>query len=346
MKEVNELLKIRGLTTTPWHPQTNGLVEKFNGTLKEMLKKLAIEQPRQWDKFIPALLFAYREVPQESLGFSPFELLFGRTVKGPMQVLKQVWTEEETDDDVKTTAEHVIELRNRIEETCDIARNNLKKAASRQAKCYNRHAKPRKIDVGTRVLLLLPTKRNKLELTWKGPYTVEEKVNDFDYRIKVGRNVKIYHINLLREYKERDNLLIPEPSAAEEEEEHVAIVVEDIDDRSVYDEGEYDTAYITIPSTKQTETVKDMHFDPELNRRQQTESRDICRKFSKNLSDKPLQTNLEEFTMKMTEKKPVYVRPRPIPHSQVELMEKEIDEMIDLGVIEPAASPFNAPTVL
>lgn len=346
MKEVNNLLKIRGLTTTPWHPQTNGLVEKFNGTLKEMLKKLAMEKPKQWDKYIPALLFAYREVPQSSLGFSPFELLYGRTVKGPMQVLKQIWTEEESDEDLKTTAEHVVELRNRIEATCEIARSNLKKASLGQARRYNRRTKLRQFEVGTKVLLLLPTKSNKLELTWKGPYIVEEKVNDFDYRIKVGKHTKIYHINLLREYKEREDLLVPEGDINEEGDEHVAIVVEDIETKDAYNDGEYDTAHIVIPSTKQTETVKDIRFGPELNKKELRECEEIFNEFSDNLTDKPLQTNLEEFSMKLTEEKPVYIRPRPIPHSQVALMEKEVDDMIQLGVIEPAASPYNAPTVL
>ena len=94
MKEVSRLLSIKQLTTTPYHPMCNGLVEKYNGTLKAMLKKLCADQPRQWHRFINALLFAYREVPQESTGFSPFELFYGRTVRGPMHVLKELWTKE------------------------------------------------------------------------------------------------------------------------------------------------------------------------------------------------------------------------------------------------------------
>lgn len=58
MGEVCRLLSIKHLTTTPYHPQCNGLVEKFNGTLKSMIKKMCEEQPREWDRYIPALLFA------------------------------------------------------------------------------------------------------------------------------------------------------------------------------------------------------------------------------------------------------------------------------------------------
>ena len=90
MKEVTRLLSIKQITTTPYHPMCNGLTEKFNGTMKLMLKRLCSEQPRQWHRFINPLLFAYREVLQESTGFSPFELLYGRAVTGPMTILKKL----------------------------------------------------------------------------------------------------------------------------------------------------------------------------------------------------------------------------------------------------------------
>ena len=83
VREVTQLLSVKQLTTTPYHPMRNGLTEKFNGTMKSMLKRLCSEQPRQWHRYINPLLFAYREVPQESTGISPFELLYGRAVRGP-----------------------------------------------------------------------------------------------------------------------------------------------------------------------------------------------------------------------------------------------------------------------
>ena len=58
MKEVGRLLSMQ-LTTTPYHPQRNGLVERFNGTLKTMLMRMCAEKPKDWDRYIDALLFAY-----------------------------------------------------------------------------------------------------------------------------------------------------------------------------------------------------------------------------------------------------------------------------------------------
>ena len=90
MEEVSRLLSVKRLTTTPYHPICNGLVKRFNGTLKKMLRRVCNEQPRQWHRFVNPLLFAYREAPQEATGFSPFKLLYARTVGGPVQILKEL----------------------------------------------------------------------------------------------------------------------------------------------------------------------------------------------------------------------------------------------------------------
>ena len=76
MKEVSRLLSLQQLTTTPYHPMCNGLVERFHATMKQMLRRMCAERPKDWDKYLPALLFAIREVPQESLGFSPYGVEF------------------------------------------------------------------------------------------------------------------------------------------------------------------------------------------------------------------------------------------------------------------------------
>ncbi|GFO08796.1 Zinc finger protein [Plakobranchus ocellatus] len=103
MEEVCRLLGIKQKTTTPYHTMCNGLVERFNTTLKTCLRRLCSEQPRQWHRYINPLLFAYREVPQESTHFAPFELLYGRTVRGPMHILRELWTKEIEEPDVKSS---------------------------------------------------------------------------------------------------------------------------------------------------------------------------------------------------------------------------------------------------
>ena len=91
LTELYRMLHVHAIRTSPYHPQTDGLVERFNQTLKSMLRKAATKENKDWDKLLPYVLFAYREVPQTSTGFSPFELLYGRSVNGPLDILCQSW---------------------------------------------------------------------------------------------------------------------------------------------------------------------------------------------------------------------------------------------------------------
>ena len=68
------MLNIQKTRTTPYHPQSDGLVERMNRTLLEMLAKYTQSDPTTWDIWLPTLLFAYRAAEQPSTGFSPFKV--------------------------------------------------------------------------------------------------------------------------------------------------------------------------------------------------------------------------------------------------------------------------------
>ena len=103
--EVSKLLSINCVTSTLYHPVCNGLVERWNGTLKSMLRKLYQDQPKQWHRLIKPVLFAYGEVPQESTGFSPFHLLYSCSVRGTGTILKELRTKEMNIAEAKTSYE-------------------------------------------------------------------------------------------------------------------------------------------------------------------------------------------------------------------------------------------------
>ena len=132
------------------------------------------------------------------------QLLYGRTVRGPMQILKELWTDETTDPEVKTTYEYVIDLRDRLEETYMLAHNELEKSSTNYKRYFNKKAKDRQLKVGDQVLLLLPKYKNNVEMMWQGPNRIVEKLGSLDYRIKMDNgNVKIFHINMLKKYLDR-----------------------------------------------------------------------------------------------------------------------------------------------
>ena len=145
---------------------------------------------------IDPLLLAYREVPKESLGFSPFELIYGWPVRGPMQVLTELWTKDIGDSQIRTTYQYVLDLRERLESTVSLAQQNLWSMCKKYTRYYNRKSRRRHLKVADKVLVLLPTKTNKLLMSWKGPYEVVEMLSVLDYRIKMGKNEKKHSISI------------------------------------------------------------------------------------------------------------------------------------------------------
>ena len=83
MKLLTEKFKIQHLLSTPYHPQTNGLVERFNRTLIEGLTKVIHEHKGEWDKYVAPVLFSYRTSKHSTTRVSPFYLVYGRDSKQP-----------------------------------------------------------------------------------------------------------------------------------------------------------------------------------------------------------------------------------------------------------------------
>ena len=86
-KEVCRLLNIKKTWTTPLHPQSDGMVERLNRTLEAMLSKFAQENQRNWDQLLPLMAMAYRSAIHASTGCTPNELMFGRDVRLPVDLM-------------------------------------------------------------------------------------------------------------------------------------------------------------------------------------------------------------------------------------------------------------------
>ena len=167
LNEVYHTLQITRIRTTPYHPQTDCVVERFNGTLKFMLRKFTSWNQKDWDDYLPYLLFSYREAPQETTGFSPFELLYGHRVRGPLDVLRDSWTGERSEE--IPVAAHVIRMRDQLQEMTDLVQEKAVEVQKKQKRCYDKGSKERELKVDDEVLVLLPEATNKLKLEWVGP---------------------------------------------------------------------------------------------------------------------------------------------------------------------------------
>ena len=139
LSELYRLLHIHSIRTSPYHPQTDGLVERFNQTLKGMLRKTLTRKGKDWDKLIPYLMFAYREVPQASTGFSPFELLYDRDVRGPLDILKESW--EASKHSSESVVSYVLSTQEKLRAEKDLVQENLAKAQEKQKTWYDKNAR-------------------------------------------------------------------------------------------------------------------------------------------------------------------------------------------------------------
>ncbi|KAI3366502.1 hypothetical protein L3Q82_000474 [Scortum barcoo] len=323
LRQVYRLLGIKSIRTTPYHPQTDGLVERYNRTLKSMLKKFISTNAKDWDKWLPYLLFAYREVPQASTGFSPFELLYGRQVRGPLDVLQESWVGSQ--EKRTSVLAFVLQMRERMEQTTKLVRRNMEKAQSGQQTWSDKAARERSFSPGQQVLLLLPTAENKLLAKWQGPYTVLKKLSPTTYEIEMleRRNPKqTFHINLLKEWKTRE---IPP-----QQKMFVRRMVEEEDDivgelaPASCNSKSLDLSHLSLTQQKDLQAI----VPPDL------------------FQERPGTTNLVEHDIRLKDCTPIRQRMYRIPQKLVPVLEEEVTAMLELGVIEPSTSEWSNPIVL
>ena len=146
-----------------------------------MLRKAATNEGKDWDKLVPYLLFAYREVPQASTGFSPFELLYGPNVRGPLDVLKESWEASKKSDE--SVVSYVLATQEKLRNMAELVQENLSKVQGRQKAWYDKNARVREFEPGDPVLVLLPTSSSKLLARWQGPYQVVKRMGKVNYLI-------------------------------------------------------------------------------------------------------------------------------------------------------------------
>lgn len=324
MKQVYSLLGIRPIRTTPYHPQTDGLVERFNQTLKAMLRKFVCDSGADWDQWLPYLLFAYREVPQASTGYSPFELLYGRQVRGPLDVLKEAWTGEGPAQQT-SVAGYVLKMRAKLEELRSLAHDNLAQAQSQQKTLYDQTARSRSFNPGQKVLLLLPSSGSSLLAKWQGPFEVLSKVGPVTYELAMPdrrRPRQKFHINLLKEWVSRPDTV-----------SHLNWA------RVVEEEEELKEQYFPTRGDK-TPSLPLQH----LSSQQQADVQQVIPEGL--FREEPGRTTLIQHSIRLTGPGPIRQTSYRVPARLITALKQEVKAMLDMGVIVPSHSEWCSPVVL
>ena len=312
LKGLTSLLQIRHLRTSVYHPQTDGLVERFNKTLKSMLKKVMEADGKNWDQLLPHVLFAVREVPQASTGFSPFELLYGRRPRGLLDIARDAWESQPSPH--RTVVEHVEQMRGRMAQIWPVVREHLGRAQQAQARVYNRGAKLRTFNPGDQVLVLVPTAECKFLAKWQGPYDVIDRVGEVNYRVRQpGRRktIQVYHINLLKQWHPPTALRDPALLSL--------------------------SAQLPLP---------EVPVGDQLSPSQSQDLKEVVLQHLDVFSERPGRTATVSHDIKTEPGVRVRLRPYRIPEARRAAIRAEVTSMLQMGIIEESHSAWSSPVVL
>ena len=200
-RSFRQTLQSLGIThsvSSAYHPQSQGALERWHQTLKSVLHKYCHDTGRAWDEGVPFALFAIRGVKQESLGFTPAELMFGHYVRGPLKVLKEQFL---CNISQQTTVQE------RLRHASALAKAALSSSQASMKERFDRKAVEREFEPGERVLVMLPTPGSALTARFSGPYDIKSKVSYTNYVIHTPerrRKVRLCHINMLKSYHSRE----------------------------------------------------------------------------------------------------------------------------------------------
>ena len=183
LRQTLEAFGIKKSRTTAYHPQGDGMVERFNRSLLQMLRSY-VNDHAEWERYLPFVLFAYRTAVHASTGVTPFEMMFGRTPQQPP-------FPETTAYDVMSYQNY---LRSKLAQLTDFVETHMTEAAHKQKLCYDQHASSRSFKTGDAVWLTSPT-AGKLDPKWEGDWEVQT-VNG--PTTSDGKRTRTVHVNRLR----------------------------------------------------------------------------------------------------------------------------------------------------
>ena len=196
MHEVCDVMGITTTRTTAYHPQCDGQVERQNRTLQDMLAAFCTKHDNDWDLWIDAAVFAYNTSRQESLQTSPYEIVFGRIPRLPLELELGLPLK-----DPSTQSEYTQSLRKVFQEVREVARQNLEKARKKQRKNNEERIQTWCTFAPGETVYLRRPKGWKLGAKWIGLFEIVCRMSvDYKIRSNQGKITVVHHDRLQRGY--------------------------------------------------------------------------------------------------------------------------------------------------
>ena len=191
MHEVCNIMGIHKARTTAYHPQCDGLVERQNRTLQDILATFVSSHKEDWDLWVDLAVYSYNTSSHESTGFSPYELVFGRIARTPLEVDLGVPLKNP-----HSQSEYSASVRKHLSTVQEVAKKNLVSSRNSQ-KCKGSSLNEwTPLPVGQTVWLRRP-KSWKFGMRWVGPYKITS-CHGVNYKLKSkeGKSIVAHHNNV------------------------------------------------------------------------------------------------------------------------------------------------------
>ena len=215
-----QLAGVQKLRTSPYHPQTNGQCERFNGTLLNMQGTLTPEQTKDWKGHVPALVHAYNCTRNTATGFSPYFLLFGREPRLPVNV--EFGLQRGGQKGSPGESNYISQLKKRLQFAYRKAKHMAQKQQARHRGLYNLRCRGATMSVGDLVK----------QTAWKGRHKIQDRWEDREYQVvdQPTPGIPVYTVKSLSGIQTKvlhRNLLLPQHGRLRQEGETVAEGVTD-----------------------------------------------------------------------------------------------------------------------
>ena len=322
-------LGVHHIKCSPYRPQTNGMIERWHSVLKRMLGKLENTEA-EWDRLLPLVLFAYRDTPHSSTGYTPFQMIFGRNVRGPTAVLQATWSGEQPTS--ATAARYLFDVKQRMEVAKELAGEKERQAKEKSKLYQDRKSADDPLMIGDEVLCRLPGGARGLADRWEGPFQILEKRSPVTYLVSApfrGRSGRIFHRNCIKRYVREINTM------------SVMVADGELDDTGQLELVPNPTSPMTPDSDRWTSP----DFLTNLPPLRRTQLIPILQEFDSTFSDIPGRTDVVSCPVDVTVSNPISLPPYRVPVRWQSALQEEIDNLLELGVIRPSESPWASPVV-
>ena len=311
MKNLCERLGIKQIRTTPYHPQSNGAVERMHGTLVPIHRKL-VSKDLPWNEQVKFALYAIRATPNASTGYAPVQIIHGRMLRSPLDVV--IGEIDPVQCKNVKAVEWLEELGKRVKVIKEEVEANVKRAQKERKERHDKKAVTRKFEIGNQVLTRVPGLRSKLEGSWEGPFVVLDVPSEFHVVLGTPGKAtgkaqgKRVHINSCKPFVQASLHRVAVWATEDELLEQQPRLLGEV-----------------------------------LSQVQRKELEEVLAKWECVLSDAPGMMELLVHHINTGDAPPVRAAPYQVPLKWQEAVEKEIKLLKDMGILVPSSSPWGSP---